>query len=230
MAIKVVGAGVGRTGTLSLKTGLEQLLGQPCYHMVEVFGRPDDVDRWRAAAEGRSVDWGAMLDGFGATSDFPACLFWPEILEANPDAVVVLSTRSNSAAWWASASETIFAIDGSQLPAEMADWFDMWRTVAGARFTDRWSDEDSARAAYDRHNAEVRSSVPAGRLVDWTPAHGWNPLCEALGLPVPSEPFPHLNLRVDFPTHDSIESMDDVTERLASSPRPIGEGSGPVGP
>ncbi len=93
MALKVVGAGVGRTGTLSLKTGLEQLIGEPCYHMLEVITHPDHVAPWREAAEGGTVDWAKLLDGYGATSDFPACLFWPEILEANPDAVVVLSTR-----------------------------------------------------------------------------------------------------------------------------------------
>ena len=93
--LQVVGAGVGRTGTLSLKAGLEQLLGQPCYHMLEVFGHPDHVTQWREAAEGGAVDWATLLDGYGATSDFPACLFWPEILEANPDAIVVLSTRSD---------------------------------------------------------------------------------------------------------------------------------------
>ena len=130
MELKVVGAGVGRTGTLSLKTGLEQLIGEPCYHMLEVITHPDHVAPWREAAEGGKVDWAKLLDGYGATSDFPACLFWPEILEANPDAVVVLSTRRSAEAWWDSASQTIFAIAGDQLPPEMADWFAMWTAVA----------------------------------------------------------------------------------------------------
>ncbi len=213
--VRVVGAGVGRTGTLSLKTGLEQLLGDPCYHMLEVFGRPEHVGVWREAAEGGAVDWRALLDGYGATSDFPACLFWPEILEANPDAVVVLSTRSDSRAWWESASQTIFAIDGADLPPEMAEWYEMWRAVATARFTPRWTDEDVARDAYDRHNAEVRASVPADRLVDWKPALGWAPLCEALGTAVPSEPFPHLNTREDFPRVTEDTSLDEALEQFS---------------
>src|ERR1700722_20019566 len=104
MGLKVVGAGVGRTGTLSLKTGLEELIGRPCYHMIEVFGHPDHVAVWREAAEGGKGDWAPFPEDHGATSDFPACLFWPEILEANPDAVVVLSTRRNAEAWWESAN------------------------------------------------------------------------------------------------------------------------------
>src|ERR1700722_10624797 len=197
MGLQVVGAGVGRTGTLSLKTALEQLLERPCYHMLEIFSHPEDVAPWREAAEGGKGDWSTLLDGEGAPSDFPACLFWAEILEDNPDAVVLLSTRRDSGAWWASASQTIFAIDGAHLPAEMADWFEMWKAVASARFTSDWTDEASSRAAHERHNAEVRASAPPHRLVDWVPGDGWRPLCDALGLDAPDSAFPHLNTRED---------------------------------
>jgi hypothetical protein len=217
MALQVVGAGVGRTGTMSLKAALEELLGAPCYHMLEVFAHPEHVEVWRSAAEGGSVDWTRLLDGFSATSDFPACLFWREILAANPDAIVVLSTRRDSVAWWESASQTIFAIAGSDLPAEMSDWFQMWRSVASARFTEHFTDEDAARAAYERHNAEVRASVPPERLVDWQPGDGWGPLCSALGLDVPAAPFPHLNTRQDFPQVNAETSVADAVEKLSSS-------------
>jgi hypothetical protein len=199
VAVKVVGAGAGRTGTLSLKAGLEQLLDAPCYHMIEIFDHPEHVAAWRAAAEGDAVDWEALLRGYGATCDFPACLFWAEILEANPDAVVVLSTRSDSEQWWQSASQTIFSFDEADLPPEMSDWYAMWRSVAQARFTPAWSDRDATIAAYERHNAAVRASVPRDRLVEWQPGDGWKPLCEALGVEAPAAPFPHLNKREDFP-------------------------------
>jgi hypothetical protein len=212
MAIQVVGAGVGRTGTLSLKTALEQLVGKPCYHMLEVFAHPEHVTFWREAAEGGKVDWTGTLSEYGATSDFPACLFWQEILEANPEAVVVLSTRKDSQSWWESASQTIFAIDGSHLPPEMADWFEMWRSVATSRFTGDWTDEAAARGAYDRHNAEVRASAPADRLVDWKPGDGWGPLCEPLGVAVPSEAFPHLNTREEFPKVDEDTNIEEALE------------------
>ena len=190
MELQVVGAGVGRTGTLSLKTGLEQLTGSPCYHMLEVFGHPEHVALWRQAAEGATVDWAAMLDGYGATSDFPACLFWPEILEANPDAVVVLSTRRDSQAWWESASQTIFAIDGSTLPPRWPTGSRCggpWPRPASPR---DWTDQDAAIAAYDRHNAAVRASVPADRLVDWQAGDGWKPLCDGARCPGPRRAVP----------------------------------------
>ena len=216
MELKVVGAGVGRTGTLSLKTGLEQLIGQPCYHMLEVIIHPDNVAPWRQAAEGGKVDWASLLDGYGATSDFPACLFWPEILEANPEAVVVLSTRRSAEAWWDSAIQTIFSMDGAQLPPEMAEWFAMWSAVASARFTPDWTDKDASIAAYERHNAEVRASVPSDRLVDWQASNGWDPLCEALGVAVPDEPFPHLNTREDFPQLNPDSSVAEALEQFQS--------------
>lgn len=201
---------------MSLKAGLEQLLGAPCYHMLEVFGHPEHVSLWRAAAEGEQVDWNAMLKGYAATSDFPACLFWREILEANPDAVVVLSTRRDAEAWWDSANQTIFSIDGSQLPPEMADWFEMWRTVATARFTPDWTDKDASIAAYERHNADVRASAPPDRLLEWQASDGWGPLCDALGLPVPTEPFPHLNTREDFPKPQADMSIADAIDALST--------------
>ncbi|HAM01656.1 MAG TPA: sulfotransferase family protein [Acidimicrobiaceae bacterium] len=215
MTLQVVGAGAGRTGTMSLKAGLELLLGRPCYHMLEVFSHPEHVSMWRAAAEGDKVDWPTMLQDYGATSDFPACLFWSEILEANPDAVVVLSTRRDAETWWESASQTIFAIDGSQLPPEMTEWFDMWRAVSTARFTPNWSDRDAAIAAYERHNAEVRASAPPDRLVEWQPADGWQPLCDALGVVTPSEPFPHLNKREDFPGASPDTTLADVIDHFS---------------
>jgi Sulfotransferase domain len=121
MTLRVVGAGVGRTGTLSLKSATEQLLGAPCYHMLETIIHPEHVSFWRRAAAGEDVDWPELLGGYVGTTDFPACLFWPEILEANPHAVVVLSTRRNSGVWWESASRTIFTVDATKIPAEMAD-------------------------------------------------------------------------------------------------------------
>jgi hypothetical protein len=198
MTLRVIGAGVGRTGTLSLKGALERLLGGGCYHMLEVLGRPSHIELWRAAGNGDSVDWNTMMAGFAATSDFPACLFWRELHVENPDALILLSTRSDTQTWWESASQTIFGPAVEALAAQMPEWWSMWQTVAKARFTDQLQDEVAAKAAYERHNADVRASVPADRLIDWQPEQGWGPICTALRLPVPDEPFPHVNTRAEI--------------------------------
>jgi Sulfotransferase domain len=208
MELQVVGAGLGRTGTHSLKVALEQLLGGPCYHMVEVFGRADQRELWGRAVRGDDVDWAASLAPYRATVDWPAAAFWKELSEAAPDAVVVLSSRESDA-WWRSASETIFAVlSRGAGPADAAglEEFAMISALLTRRFTPDWQDRECAIAAYEAHNARVRAEVPAARLVEWRPGDGWAPLCAALGLKEPSEPFPHLNSTSEF---RAMTGLDD---------------------
>jgi hypothetical protein len=196
MTLKIVGAGVGRTGTHSLKIALEQLTGGRCYHMIEVFGRPGDPEVWCSALQGDPPDWDEFLGDFTATVDWPACSAWRELAAAYPDAPVLLSTR-DADSWWRSASNTIFPVmDGDKAPPDPT-----WTRMAEAmfeRFTPDWRDEGAAKAAFEAHNAAVRAEVPADRLVEWRPGDGWDPLCAALGVPVPSEPFPHVNTTDEF--------------------------------
>src|SRR3569623_1074675 len=123
MALRVGGAGLGRTCTASLKEALERLLGGPCYHMIEVFGRPEHIPLWTAAYEGDMPDWDAMFAGFAAGVDWPIGGIWQPISEAFPDAVILLSVR-DADKWWKSAAETIFAIMGNM--DDEARQFDHW--------------------------------------------------------------------------------------------------------
>src|SRR5438270_4593198 len=109
MALRVVGAGLGRTGTLSLKMALEQLVGGSCYHMLEVFGNAEHVPMWHAATRGDTVDWDRLFADYTTAVDWPAAAFWPGLTAAYPDAVVLLSTR-DSEGWWRSVDKTIFEI------------------------------------------------------------------------------------------------------------------------
>ena len=196
MTLRVVGAGLGRTGTASLKLALERLLDGPCYHMMEVFGRPDHIPVWREAATGDSPDWDALFEGYVAAVDWPVASFWPEVSAAYPDAVVLLSTRADAETWWKSASSTIFAIVDKEGPPP--EFLGMWDAIATNRFTAGYREREPAIEAYQRHNAEVRREVPPERLLEWQPGDGWEPLCERLGVPVPDEPFPHTNSTEDF--------------------------------
>ena len=209
MTLRVVGAGLGRTGTHSLKLALEQLLGGPCYHMMETFGRPDDIPVWHAAINGDPPDWSTFLGEYVATVDWPAAAFWRELADGNPDAVVLLSSRSSADAWWKSANDTIFQISRRDVPPE-ADIFRAQMAMATdmltKTFTTNWTDEAEAKRAYDAHNAAVRATVDPARLVDWHPGDGWEPICAALSLPVPDEPFPHVNSTADF---RAMAGLDD---------------------
>jgi hypothetical protein len=208
MAIRIVGAGLGRTGTLSLKLALERLLGGTCHHMAEVFAHPEEVPAWTDAVHGRPVDWHALLEPYCAIVDYPGAAVWRDLADAFPDAPVLLSTRSSARAWYDSARATILARhrepsdDVGRSIREMTDAM-FERSIGPDR-----TDPDAVMAAYEHHNAAVRAAIGADRLVEYQPGDGWSPLCDALGLPVPDEPFPHTNTREEFRKMAGIESSD----------------------
>ena len=199
MPLHLVGAGLGRTGTHSLKLAIERLTGQPCYHMSEVFGKPDHVDAWRAAiVDGTMPDWEQLLAGYGATVDWPACAFWQQLADAYPEAPVLLSERSSADAWWTSMEQTIVTMLSQPVrDAQQAHTRTMSAPLMMS-FSPQWPDREAVIDAYERHNDRVREIVPAERLVEWRPGDGWAPLCAALGVAVPDEPFPHVNSTAEF--------------------------------
>ena len=157
--LKVVGAGVGRTGTHSLKIALEQLQDGPCHHMIEVFEHPEQVPVWTDAIDDRPVDWAASMSGYVSQVDWPGASFWPELAKANPDALVILSVRDPDQ-WYTSCANTIF---GMKILANGGDeWMQAVVRMMGQRFDDRFDDRDAMVAAFERHNDAVREGVPAG--------------------------------------------------------------------
>jgi hypothetical protein len=199
MTLRVVGAGLPRTGTHSLKVALEQLLDGSCYHMIEIPTHPFDLGQgWQRALAGGAPDWGAMLEGYVASVDWPASMFWRELSDANPDAVVLLSTRESPTIWLESAEATFLPLARRGLDPgwdEGDDLVALMRRFAG---TADWSDPAALMQSYERHNAEVRASVPPHRLVDWQARDGWEPICRAIGVRIPHAPFPWTNRREDW--------------------------------
>ena len=198
--MRVVGAGLGRTGTHSLKLALEQLLGQPCYHMAEVFEHLDHIPTWNAAYRGEPVDWHNVLGDYAAIVDWPGAGVWQQLADAYPDAVILLSTRRDARTWLTSARATIMdnspankMEDDPRIPGFAAMGRDMF-----AAFDPLWRDDTAAMAAYDRHNERIRREAPRGRLVEWQPGDGWGPLCAALGESTPEQDFPHSNTTEEF--------------------------------
>jgi hypothetical protein len=190
MGLLVVGAGLPRTGTRSLKEALEILLNGRCYHMEEVFSNLDHVPVWRRALTGEPTDWNGLLEGYVAAVDWPASAFWRELSAANPQALVILSTRSRPRSWWRSADRTILPGARMTQPADLREWQCLFRELLDTRLSPDWSRESSADDAHDRHNEQVRAAAPP-RFLEWQATQGWEPLCRALGVAVPDRPFPH---------------------------------------
>ncbi len=195
MSLKLIGAGLGRTGTSSLKLALEQIGFGPCYHMKEVIENPMRGAAWVRAAHGQP-DWNAIFDGYAATVDYPGCAFWRQLIQVYPHAKVLLSVRG-AQDWFDSTQLTIFADAHAKRVSELplAEFF---RKTVFEPFGERLHDRDFMVAAFERHNAEVEHSVPAERLLIYDVAQGWAPLCEFLQVPLPDSPFPHKNTRGEF--------------------------------
>lgn len=201
MAVEVIGAGFGRTGTLSLKLALEKLGFDKCYHMVEVFANPRHVAIWHEATHGEAVDWRALFDGYRASVDWPACNFWEMQLQAFPDARIILSERDPER-WYESVMKTIYP--GSVAARERGDpeqraFVDMvFDLVWDGTFHGRVEDKEHAIDVYHAHNDYVKRQAPPDRLLVFEASQGWDPLCEFLGRPVPDEPFPRVNTSEEF--------------------------------
>lgn len=210
MSLKVIGAGLPRTGTLSLKIALEELDFVKCYHMSDLFNNLNQLAFWNRCARGKPVNWEAFFTGYQAAIDFPTSLFYKELIQIYPTAKVVLTVR-NPATWYDSITATIFTKPRTRID-ELLDvikapfsaehrlncrWHPldrlMWRTLFEGKFTDKQYVID----IFQRHSAEVQRVVPRERLLIYEVQQGWEPLCRFLGVPVPvNQLFPHLNDRV----------------------------------
>lgn len=201
MSLQLIGAGFGRTGTKSLKEALELLGLAPCHHMAELFTHPEQAPVWHAAAKGEPTDWRAFLKDYRASVDWPSCHFWRELVEAFPDAKVLLTER-DADAWYKSMEHTIFQaiaridkvaddhIRGPQM--RMAKYIVEEKTFGGR------TDREHVIAVYKAHNAAVKRAIPAEKLLVYDVGQGWEPLCRFLGVPVPATPFPHTNTSQEF--------------------------------
>lgn len=201
MALQIIGAGVGRTGTSSLKTALEHLGFGPCHHMFEVRDNPAQLPGWVRATKGGPNDWDALFAGYRAQVDWPGARYWRELSEHYPDAKVILTHRDPED-WYRSVSATIIQFlnsRGKNGETYINDLAEMChRLIAEQVFDGRMDDRDHAISVFTAHNAAVRATIPAERLLVYTVDQGWEPLCAFLECPVPAISFPHLNSSRQF--------------------------------
>lgn len=203
MALAVIGAGLGRTGTRSLKQALELIGFGPCFHMAEFFisANADALKTmWERVAYGPAPpDWDEVFEGYQSTVDFPACSYWHALADRYPDAKVILSVR-DAESWYTSTQQTIFKPDPDRPLAERTDnWGRMvYRIINQNTFNSDTNGRDHCIAVYNRHNAAVRATIAPERLLVYEVSDGWAPLCAFLDVPMPSEPFPLRNTTEDF--------------------------------
>ena len=217
--VAVIGAGFGRTGTMSFKAALEILYGEPCYHMKEViYNGSKHVAFWGAMAdregnEASQPDFSLVELGtrYRCTADFPSSPYWKEQLKAFPNAKVVLTLHPKGAeGWYKSCMNTIFTFqpDGPiykwgvrvslfcGLPAY--GWSQMLKKcISRNAFNYDYSKENVIRA-YNEHRDRVIRECPEDKLLVFKATDGWEPLCKFLGKPVPDVPYPNVNDTKEF--------------------------------
>jgi hypothetical protein len=197
--MKIIGAGFGRSGTMSLKSALEQLGCGPCYHMKITLFRYDHMRFFMRAWSGKKVNWERFFRRYNSVVDWPACSFYKDLMKEFPDARVLLNVREPEA-WYDSMKETIFAIQPAfpfwfpKVVWKMHDEI-IWKGSLKGVFEDR----QKAIAVYREYIEDVKKTVPPDRLLVYEVKEGWKPLCDFLDVPVPvRKSFPHINERKSF--------------------------------
>jgi hypothetical protein len=225
--LDVIGAGFGRTGTLSLRAALERLGVDPCDHMEPTLAQPDRVALWQEAAArkraGEPIDWRPLLEGYRGVVDWPAAAFWRELSTAHPEAKVILTVR-DPGHWYDSMAATLFPLHRR---VEESPWARMLLDLTGlanpalrdgyqvtedlvwqATFDGRFAERAHALRVFREHERAVRAAIPPERLLVFNVADGWDPLCAFLGKPIPQgEPFPHVNDTPSFQRRARSEAL-----------------------
>lgn len=197
MTLKVIGAGLGRTGTLSLKLALEHLGFGKCYHMSEMLAQMrSHLPLWIETAKGKA-QWDAIFAGYQSTTDYPGCMFWRELVAKYPGAKVILSTRDPDK-WFESGAATVFSAEHRKMfegNPQMAEFF---KLMVFDDLEDRLGDRAKMVDYFNRWNQAVIDEVPADKLLVHRSPDGWEPLCEFLAVPVPDQPYPRVNSREEM--------------------------------
>ncbi len=198
MALQVIGAGLGRTGTLSLKLALEHIGFGKCYHMSEMISQVRaHAPLWIESARG-NPRWDTIFEGYHSSTDYPGCMFWRELAAFYPGAKIILTTRSADG-WFESVSDTVMSprhramFENNPL---MEEFFRL--TVFESGLEDRLGNREKMVEYFNEWNQAVIDEVPADRLLVYKAGDGWEPLCEFLGVPVPPEPYPRVNSREEM--------------------------------
>jgi hypothetical protein len=210
--LKLIGAGLPRTGTLSQKLALEQLGLGPAYHWVNVIADLEhQVELWERALDGDG-DWETIFAGHRSSVDWPGGYFYRELMEAFPAAKVLLSVRDPEA-WERSFRDTIWTMSYGEtvmplLSRARAEIDPRWKRYLALVDRMFWGPQGTFAAGHAQagqlmeqmvaHQERVKRDVPSERLLVWEVGEGWEPLCEFLEVDVPEEPLPHANDRGTF--------------------------------
>lgn len=211
MSIKVIGLGMGRTGTSSLKLALQKLGYGACYHMKDLINNPADVRYWKEIDRYGETNWQSLFGNYQSAVDFPTIGYYKDILRAYPDAKVILTVRDDES-WYKSAIQTIlnaepgfldkikmsFRLPFSSRLRSLMQVFKLSKKFWLKNIGNDYKDKEKAIRFFRQWNEQIKQEIGEENLLVYNVAEGWLPLCKFLGTPVPAEPFPKTNSRNEF--------------------------------
>ena len=212
--MKVICAGLGKTGTTSLAKAL-QILGFNVYDFTEHF--EFHLQQWLDSFEThRHPNFKEIYQGVDAVTDVPPAFWFEEISADFSEAKVILTVRDSEDAWVKSWKEHL-QINSRMIPFYVKLLFYILpRMKKRKHFLDALrqaiygssNPEATAlfRVKYRQHNERVE------KLLVFNVKQGWKPLCEFLGCDVPSSPFPRVNV-AHFDTKRGLSQLIGETER-----------------
>jgi hypothetical protein len=219
--MKMIGVGFGRSGTMSLKAALEELGADPCFHMIDLImgeNKERDLPYWVKIADREPVDWHEVFEPWQATVDWPACSRWEQLIDAFPDAPVLLNYRDFDG-FYESCKNTILAVKEAAMAGEIEQdanreqpaqelWEVIEKLIWQGDFQGRFRDKEWVREMYFERIETIKATVPSDRLIVWElGVDGWEPLADALRVEAPDKPFPHLHDTNEFRTEFGLPAL-----------------------
>lgn len=223
MALKIIGTGMGRTGTHSLKLALEELGFGKCYHMAELFQNPHGLVHFKKAEKGEDPDWDTLFQGYQSAVDYPVTRYYKQLIQKYPEAKIIHTIR-DAESWYQSASQTIIwaskpsigrilkltvKLPFSPVLRKQMPILKFNGKLIDLEFGKDYKNKNEVIRRYNLHNETVMTTIPKEKMLVFNAKHGWEPLCNFLGVPVPDSPFPESNKRDEF-----IHRIKNIKDRV----------------
>lgn len=200
--IKVVGLGLGRTGTTSLALALE-ILG---YKVVHDDEQTELTDLYAAEERGMisEDEMNEILGWRGYNATFKtADQHW---VAEHPEVKAILTVRDNADKFvdsWLAAAPFIRTIEQrpfcwmDTVQELMPSFQREFRMETTGGKPENYLDRETLRENYEQYIKRVQKAIPKNRLLVFNVKEGWEPLCKYLGKPIPEDiPFPHVHTRI----------------------------------
>nr|XP_039248431.1 uncharacterized protein LOC120326239 [Styela clava] len=218
--MKIICAGLQKTGTKSLAEAL-RILGYNVHDIFEQFFYEKEL--WDKVLDNTATisDYQRVLENVDAVTDWPALAVWEQIVQAFPDAKVILTVRSSEDEWYESMKHQFYVVNKyieiNETLLEILLLFSGPMRREFRRYENAFMPacfgvpkpygrptEAFLRSRYRQHNAYVKSHFGNGKLLIYNVKQGWEPLCQFLNMQVPEKPFPRKNIKSKL-VHDVMD-------------------------